>query len=152
MRRNKWWELADVNINKNQKTLQNFANLGSTNRIKYKRLTSNIDQVPGLNKFKHSRCQNLLVICFLHLIASPNKCFLQCDALAFASSSDLSLDPGTNLYEDGYFNEPYRLTPIFPEEERGGQDIDKSHDPLKRGTYNLQFRFLGLPFQSDVLL
>ena len=78
---------------------------------------------------KHISCSKTIILLFMLLvILSVNKCLIDCDASPIPASSDILLDTFPAANENIKYDEPYRLTPIFPTEEstgKRGEDVEE---------------------------
>ena len=86
-------------------------------------------------KQNHFRCSRIVLLIFIQFLLSMNKIVVDSKVVTIPSPNDLLLDSLTPLNEDedGRINEPYTVTPIFPEEETGGEDNEINQDPLEAG-------------------
>ena len=75
-------------------------------------------------------------ILFLNLIIlSVNKCFIPCDGSPIPPSSDILLDslPTINEDESTIYDDPFKITPVFPTEEGNSKQETDIEDDIGTG-------------------
>jgi len=115
-----------------KKQLDLNANLRKTSQVRHK---------IGHNKKscrngKHFSCSKTIILLFLNLIIlSVNKCFIPCDGSPIPESSDILLDslPTINEDESVNYDDPFRLTPVFPSEEGNSKQEEDIEDDTNTG-------------------
>ena len=137
MRRHGLFLSADVKISKQElnKQLDVNGNLRKTFPIQCKIIQN---KKSYQNHGKHFCCSKTILLLLMHLIIlCVNKCILDCDASPIPASSDILFDSLPTVNEDEHINydEPYRLTPVFPSEEPTGKRDDDLEDVIKQGKF-----------------
>ena len=137
MRRHGLFLSVDVKISKQEpnKQLDVNGNVRKTSPIQCKIIQNKKSyQKHG----KHFCCSKTILLLFMHLIIlSVNKCIFDCDASPIPASSDILFDSLPTVNEDEHINydEPYKLTPVFPSEEPTGKRDEDVEDIIKQGKF-----------------